>query len=117
MTDPLLASRAEIEAEQSRRFVESMQRVAAGHPYYRRLLAERGLGAADFRSLDDLVRLPLTRKADYMREPDAFLLTDTSLPDEMRAVWDTMYTTGSSAGRPTPFVSTSFDFFRILEVN
>jgi phenylacetate-CoA ligase len=117
MTDPLLASRAEIEAEQSRRFVETMQRVAAGHPYYRRLLAARGLGAADFRSLDDLVRLPLTRKADYMREPDAFLLTDTSLPDEMRAVWDTMYTTGSSAGRPTPFVSTSFDFFRILEVN
>ena len=117
MTDLLGSSRGEIDAEQTRCFVETMQRVAAGHPYYRRLLAERGLGAADFRSLDDLVRLPLTRKTDYMREPDAFVLSDASLPDEMRAVWDTMYTTGSTAGRPAPFVSTSFDFFRILELN
>src|SRR6478752_7117031 len=100
MGDLLFAGRAEIETAQAANLVEAMQRIAAGHPYYRRLLAARGLGAADFRSLDDLVRLPLTRKADYMREPDAFLLTDTSLPDEMRAVWDTMYTTGSSAGRP-----------------
>jgi phenylacetate-CoA ligase len=28
-----------------------------------------------------------------------------------------MYTTGSTAGTPTPFVSTTFDFFRILEAN
>jgi len=117
MADLLHASRADIDAAQTRRFVETMQRIAAGHPYYRRLLAERGLGAADFRSLDDLTRLPLTRKHDYMREPDAFVLSDASLPEEMRAVWDVMYTTGSTAGRPTPFVSTSFDFFRILELN
>lgn len=117
MTDPLLASRAEIDAAQTRRFAETMQRIAAGHAYYRRVLAERGLGAADFRSLDDLARLPLTRKQDCMREPDAFLLCDPSLPQEMQSVWDVMYTTGSTAGRPTPFVSTSFDFFRILELN
>ena len=117
MTDPVVASRAEIDAAQTSRFVETMQRVAAAHPYYRRVLAERGLAAADFRSLDDLARLPLTRKQDYMREPEAFLLADASLPDEMQAVWDVMYTTGSTAGRPTPFVSTSFDFFRILELN
>lgn len=117
MSDLLFASRAEIEATQARRFVEAMQRIAAGHPYYRRVLAERGLGAADFRSLDDLSRLPLTRKQDYMREPEAFRLADAALPEEMQAVWDVMYTTGSSAGQPTPFVSTSFDFFRILELN
>lgn len=117
MSDLLRASRAEIEAAQTRRLVETMQRVSAGHPYYRRVLAERGLGASDFRSLDDLARLPVTRKHDYMREPDAFRLSDASLPDEMQAVWDVMYTTGSAAGRPTPFVSTSFDFFRILELN
>lgn len=117
MSDLLFARRAEIEATQARRFVETMQRIAAAHPYYRRVLAERGLGAADFRSLDDLGRLPLTRKQDYMREPEAFRLVDAALPEEMQAVWDVMYTTGSSAGRPTPFVSTSFDFFRILELN
>lgn len=117
MSELLFASRAEIEAQQARRFAETMRRVAAGHAYYRRVLADRGLAAADFRSLDDLARLPLTRKEDYMREPDAFRLADASLPEEMRTVWDVMYTTGSSAGQPTPFVSTSYDFFRILELN
>lgn len=27
-----------------------------------------------------------------------------------------MYTTGSTSGQPTPFVSTSFDFFNILRL-
>jgi phenylacetate-CoA ligase len=117
MSDLLFASRAEIEAAQARGLAETMRRVGAGHAYYRRVLAERGLAAADFRSLDDLPRLPLTRKDDYMREPDAFRLADTSLPEEMRTVWDVMYTTGSTAGQPTPFVSTTYDFFGILELN
>ena len=34
----------------------------------------------------------------------------------MQTVWDTRYTTGSTSGRPTPFVSTSYDFFNILEL-
>jgi phenylacetate-CoA ligase len=117
MSDLLFASRAEIEAAQACRFAETMQRVSEGHPYYRRVLSERGLGAADFRSLDDLAKLPLTRKQDYMGEPEAFRISNARLPEEMQTVWDVMYTTGSTAGQPTPFVSTSFDFFRILELN
>jgi len=117
MADPLFVSRAEIETVQTGHLVATMQRVAAGHPYYRRVLEAKGLRAADFRSLDDLARLPLTRKQDYMREPEAFRVSGEGLPEEMRAIWDVMYTTGSTAGQPTPFVSTSFDFFRILELN
>lgn len=117
MGDLLFASRAAIETAQAANLVEAMQRIAAGHPFYRRLLAARGLGAGDFRSPADLAKLPLTRKDDYLREPDAFRLAGEGLPEEMRAVWDVMYTTGSTAGQPTPFVSTSFDFFRILELN
>jgi phenylacetate-CoA ligase len=117
MADLLLASRAEIEAAQAANLVAAMQRIAAGHPYYQRLLAARRLSAGDFRTPADLAKLPLTRKDDYMREPDAFRLSGADLPEEMQAVWDVMYTTGSTAGRPAPFVSTSFDFFRILELN
>lgn len=117
MSDLLYASRAEIEAAQERHFRETMQRVREGHPYYRRLFAERGMDAAAFQSLADLARLPLTRKQDYMRDPEAFRISNPDLPEEMQAVWDVMYTTGSTAGQPTPFVSTSFDFFRILELN
>lgn len=117
MGDLLFAGRAEIETAQAASLVETMQRIAAGHPFYRRLLAARGLGAGDFRSPADLAKLPLTRKDDYLREPEAFRLSGAGLPEEMQAVWDVMYTTGSTAGKPTPFVSTSYDFFRILELN
>lgn len=117
MADLLLAGRAEIETAQATNLAETMPRIAAGHPFYRRMLASLGLDAAAFRSPADLAKLPLTRKEDYMREPDAFRLSSADLPEEMQAVWDVMYTTGSTAGRPAPFVSTSYDFFRILELN
>ena len=101
MADLLLASRAEIEAAQAANLAEAMARIAAGHPFYRQLLAARGLGAADFRAPADLAKLPLTRKDVYLREPEAFRLSGAGLPEEMQAVWDVMYTTGSTAGRPT----------------
>lgn len=117
MGDFLFSGRDEIEAAQAAHLAETMRRVATGHPHYRRVLASLGLGAGDFRSPQALAKLPLTRKEDYLRDPEAFRLSGADLPEEMRAVWDVMYTTGSTAGQPTPFVSTSFDFFRILELN
>jgi phenylacetate-coenzyme A ligase PaaK-like adenylate-forming protein len=110
-------SRGEIEAVQEAKFAETMDLVAKGHPYYRELLSRNGLSRADFRGLSDLPKLPITRKDDYMRAPDRFRLGISDLPEEMRAVWDVMYTTGSTTGQPTPFVSTSFDFFRILDLH
>ena len=112
--DLLFRSRAEIEAAQSAAFAEMMDLVFERHPFYRDLLAARGLGRDDFRSLPDIARLSVTTKAEYMREPERFVLSCEGLPEEMRIVWDTMYTTGSTSGRPTPFVSTSFDFYNIL---
>ncbi|MEO8856550.1 MAG: AMP-binding protein [Burkholderiaceae bacterium] len=95
-------------------FAQTMDLVCERHAHYRRVMAERGLQRANFSSLADLDRLPLTQKADYMAAPENFVLDTHGLPLEMRTVWDTMYTTGSTSGKPTPFVSTSFDFFNIL---
>jgi phenylacetate-coenzyme A ligase PaaK-like adenylate-forming protein len=116
-SDLLYAAREAIEAERERCFAEMMDLAAARHPRTRARLAASGLARADFASLADLPRLPATLKSEYMAEPDAFRLDAEGLPAEMRTVWDVMYTTGTSAGRPTPFVSTSYDFFRILETN
>ena len=110
----LFAGRADVEEAQERAFAEMMGLVCERHPYYRDLLAQCGLARADFRYLADLARLPVTSKSDYMREPERFVLETDGLPEEMRTVWDTMYTTGSTSGRPTPFVSTSYDFYNIL---
>ncbi|HUG78774.1 MAG TPA: AMP-binding protein [Burkholderiales bacterium] len=110
-------SRREISAMQERYFAEMIELAAARHPRTREQMAQCNLSRADFRSLADLGRLPVTRKEDYMRAPDALRLETEGLPEEMRAVWDVMYTTGSTAGTPTPFISTTYDFFRILEAN
>jgi phenylacetate-CoA ligase len=112
MEDLLHAGRNAIDAARERHFAEMMALAATRHPRLRTLL-----GGAKIASLADLARLPVTRKADYMDDPAAFLLDTRGLSEAEQAVWDTMYTTGSTAGTPTPFVSTTYDFFRILEAN
>jgi phenylacetate-CoA ligase len=109
--DLLFRERAEIERVQLENLREMVALCATRHPHYRSLLA----GIAIERAAD-LAHLPLTRKADYMAAPERFALDTSGLDEESRTVWDTMYTTGSTAGRPTPFVSTAFDFFHNLAV-
>ena len=110
------ASLAQLQAARETAFGQTMDLVFERHPHYRERLAQLGLKRGDFARLDDLRQLPLTTKAEYMAAPERFVLESAGLPAEMQTVWDTMYTTGSTAGRPTPFVSTSFDFFNILEL-
>jgi phenylacetate-coenzyme A ligase PaaK-like adenylate-forming protein len=112
MNDLLFSERAAIEATQQANFAEMAQLLATRHPYYKPWFESRGL-----KTLEDLPRLPVTRKEDFMREPERFVLESEGLAEEMRVVWDVMYTTGSTTGKPTPFVSTAFDFYRILELH
>jgi phenylacetate-CoA ligase len=110
--DLLRAPRETIDAAQARNFAEMIALAAERHPRTR-----AALGGAKPPALAGLARLPVTRKADYMSDPASFLLDTRGLSEVEQAVWDTMYTTGSTAGVPTPFVSTTYDFFRILEAN
>lgn len=103
-----------LQQARERAFAQTMDLVCERHAHYRALLAARGLRRTSFSSLANLRLLPLTQKADYMAAPERFVLDSEGLPLEMRTVWDTMYTTGSTSGKPTPFVSTSYDFFNIL---
>ncbi len=81
MTDELLfRDRAAIDAAQAGAFAEIMDLVVERHPFYRDLLAARGLRREDFRSLSDLARLPVRTKAAYMREPERFVLSAEGLP-------------------------------------
>ena len=99
------------------RLAATLDRVFAAHPYYRRQFAELGILRGDLTSPSDLVRLPVTTKADYMGDPESFRLGGEGAADEEETVvWDVMYTTGSS-GAPTPFVSTAYDFVNILALN
>ena len=105
---------ATIAAVREENFAETMDLVAERHPWYRRIMAERGLVREDFGSLSELVKLPPTEKRDYMSAPEDFRLDTTGLAPEMTAPWDVMFTTGTTTGRPTPFYSTTWDFYDIL---
>lgn len=111
------APRRLIDGIQERRFQAMLDLCFERHPYYRRLFARERLRREHVRSLADLARLPLTTKRELMAEPEAFRLETAGLPTEMQVVWDVMHTTGTSAGKPTPFYSTSYDFYGILTAN
>ena len=112
--DLIFRPRQEIEAAQERRFAATMDLACTYHPHYRRLFAKLGLSRSDFQSTADLARLPLTHKHDFMSDPQAFLLGASEVEPEMQVVWDTMYTTGTSSGKPTPFVSTAYDYYNVI---
>lgn len=114
------AATAEQIAEiRSARLHRTMQAVAAAHPFYRTVLAKAGLTADDFRSIDDLEKLPLTSKQDYISDPQAFRLDADALPDsfglEERVTWDIAYTSGTTGGKPSPFYNTTHDIYGILD--
>jgi phenylacetate-CoA ligase len=103
----------------SARLHRTMQAVAAAHPFYRTVLADRGLTADDFQSIDDLEKLPLTSKQDYISDPQSFRLDEDALPDdfglEERVIWDIAYTSGTTGGKPSPFYNTTHDIYGILD--
>jgi len=59
----LFGGRAAIESAQADALAEMMDLVCERHPYYRDLLAARGLARADFATPADLAKLPLTYHA------------------------------------------------------
>ena len=101
------------------RLRRTLTAVAAAHPFYRTRFRELGLAAGDIRSLDDLQALPLTRKEDYISDPEAFRLRPEDLPadfsSEERVLWDVAYTTGTTSGRPSPFYNTAHDAYSIWD--
>lgn len=114
MTEPRLTSLAQLAAVREGLFHRTLDRIFVAHPYYRRLFAEHGLTRADVASLQDLQKIPITTKADFMAEPSAFCLgPEGALDDSETIVWQVMYTTGSS-GAPSPFVMTSYDYVNTL---
>jgi phenylacetate-coenzyme A ligase PaaK-like adenylate-forming protein len=92
MTESILfADATKIQAVREENFRATMDLVVERHPWYRRVLAQHGLGRGDFGALSDIVKLPPTRKTDYMSAPEDFRLDTTGLAPEMTAPW----------GRPT----------------
>ncbi len=94
-----------------------MELIGVAHPFYRRRLAGLGLKPADIATLEDLQRLPVTAKAEYMAEPEAFRLAAADLPGlalQETTLWNVAFTTGTTSGRPSPFFNTTHDQLAIM---
>lgn len=115
-TDLLYSSQAEIRERQNQRFRHQIALCFKAHPYYQEVFTRLHLTPNDFKTLDDLPKLPITTKQDYMKNPQAFRLNALPefLPQE-RILWDVSYTTGTTSGMPTPFFNTTHDYFATLE--
>ena len=91
---------------------------AQAHPYARRVLRERGLTPDDFRTVDDIPKLPPMTKQDYISDPELFRLDPSRASDlslEERTIADIIYTAGST-GDPTPFYDTVHDRFARIDL-
>ncbi|MBM3933868.1 MAG: phenylacetate--CoA ligase [SAR202 cluster bacterium] len=110
---------AKLRAQQNRSLGRMMDLVAQGHPHYQQIFRQHGLSPSDFRTAEDLRKLPLTRKTDWMADPDRFRMRLDGIPGlslEETTIADIIYTTGST-GKPTPFYDTMHDrFARILHM-
>ena len=109
----------ELERTQVRRLQRTLTAAKAAHPFYGARMRELRIDPQDISSLDDLTALPPTDKSDYISDPDAFRLVAADLPEdfstEERVIWDIAYTTGTTAGRPSPFYNTTHDIYGVMD--
>ena len=111
-TDLLYRSHEEIRSLQNQRFRHQVALCFRAHPYYQEIFRRLKLTPADFQTVEDVQKMPVTTKQDYLSNPEAFRLTALPefLPQE-RTLWNVHYTTGTTTGIPAPFFNTTYDVF------
>jgi phenylacetate-CoA ligase len=88
-------ARPELEALQIERLKRVVERVQAHVPFYRERLAAAGVTPESINSLDDLKRIPFTRKSD-LRDNYPFGLFAVGLPEISR-----LHASSGTRGKPT----------------
>ena len=104
---------ADLRPVQEERFARQMDLVFQAHPHYINEFKKAGLKRSDIKGLDDLPKLPLTRKEDYITRPDDFRLRMEQVPgtpQDQRIIWDIIYTAGSTSD-PARFFDTCYDHY------
>jgi phenylacetate-CoA ligase len=110
----LYKSQDEIRAVQNEKLKHQATLLEKYSPHYSKMFKEKGMTAADIKSVDDLEKIPLLYKKDYMADPLSFRLSippDAPVQPHERILWGVHYTTGTTSGVPTPFFSMTHDYF------
>ena len=113
--DPVFWPMEKIREMQNEMFKRQMEWVWDGSDYYKRHFKENGIEPGDIQTLDDLEKIPLTYKKEYMADADSFKLKPSN-PTLYDWIFDVTYTTGSTTGMPTPFWNTIHDAHGIWQM-
>lgn len=107
----------ELRAIRDQRIGKTLDLCLAAHPFYRERYRERGIRPGDISTMDDLAKLPLSHKAEYMACPDDFRLRMAEHEGASReeiTLWNVAYTTGTTGNSPSPFFNTTHDQYTIM---
>ncbi len=111
--DPAFWSDERLRCRRNELLTRQMGWLAAGSPHYQAMFQRIGVDPAAITTTDDLLRLPVTTKQDLMADPGSFRLrlSDLGVYD---LTYATVYTTGTTAGVPTPYQYTTHDYLGVL---
>ena len=108
---PAALARRQMRALQLRKLRRTIAYLLQHVPYYRRILNNAGVRAEDIRSLDDLNRLPITRRTDFESAANEFVSRAPGLKPSIR-----LHTSGT-CGVPLEILLTEseFDYYVSLQ--
>ncbi|MGB0577496.1 MAG: phenylacetate--CoA ligase family protein [Alphaproteobacteria bacterium] len=104
---------ADIEQIQNEKLRHMLSLCARGSKFYQNQWGDAGIDIASIQTIADLESLPLTHKQELMVAPEDFRLNLPDLPLHERALWEVLYTTGSTAD-PVPLYNTTYDYHAYL---
>ena len=117
LPDVLRQPQQAVRALQDRLLRDTIAICYDAHPFYGALMRREHIQPRHIQSCDELIRLPISTKADFLNDPDAFRLRGEHLPADFTTLWKVVYTTGTTSGRPAPIYVSSHDYYHYLYIS
>jgi len=107
-------SRQEMLDVQNSKLPKQMERLEKFSPFYREKFKEWGIDPKSIKSIDDLEKIPLTSKADFMADMGESFKLEMDMNNLMEYItYEITYTTGTTTGMPSRFYNTTYDMFML----
>lgn len=111
-SDPAWKSRDEVRAKQGELLRKQVEICNKYSPYYKEFFKEHGIEPGDIKGIDDLSKIPLTYKKDFMVDRGMRFVLEPPEPGLEWIPYEILYTTGTTTGMPSRFYNTTYDMFR-----
>ena len=104
----------EMRDAQNANLPKQMDRLEKFSPYYQKKFKEWGLDPKSIKTIDDLDKVPLTSKTDFMADMGESFKLGVDVNNIMEHIlYDITFTTGTTTGLPTRFYNTTYDMFML----